>query len=210
MTATARATIPGQTANPGAAELAKRDAVHARFDAADAQQGSALAKAGVAKDAATVITSQGADGQRTITIPDGKGGSTTIVMDKNGVAIGGQTVMPPMRMRANGASSSDIPPGAAGLLNNGMVALVIMMIGFPFARAIARMIDRRGAAPRADSDTAQRLHAIENAVESIAVEVERISEGQRFTARILTQRAQQPAREALGDNVLEPVAHPNG
>jgi hypothetical protein len=35
-----------------------------------------------------------------------------------------------------------------------------------------------------------RLARLEQAVESIAIEVERISEGQRFTTRLLTERAQ--------------------
>ena len=40
-------------------------------------------------------------------------------------------------------------------------------------------------APAADDD---RLARLENAVESIAIEVERISEGQRFTVALLSER----------------------
>jgi hypothetical protein len=199
-----------QAVNLSPAELAKRDATHARLDAADAQQADAAGKANVSKEAATVITSQGADGQRTITIPDGKGGSTTILMDKNGVAVGGRMVLPGTRMPMNGAPSRDIPPGVAALLNNGMTAFVLVVIGFPFARALARLIDRRTAAPRADSDTSQRLRAIENAVESIALEVERISEGQRFTARVLTERSQQPAQDFMAHGAREKIERANG
>jgi hypothetical protein len=96
------------------------------------------------------------------------------------------------------------------LLNNGMTAFVLVVIGFPFARAIARLIDRRSEAPRADTDTTQRLRAIENAVESIALEVERISEGQRFTARVLTERATQPAPDFVGNGVREKAERANG
>ena len=47
-------------------------------------------------------------------------------------------------------------------------------------------MDRRGAsAPTADSDSKARLERIEQAVDAIAVEVERISEGQRFTTKVL-------------------------
>ena len=42
---------------------------------------------------------------------------------------------------------------------------------------------RNGTAPQE-----QRLARIEAAVEAIAIEVERISEGQRFTTRLLTER----------------------
>jgi hypothetical protein len=39
-----------------------------------------------------------------------------------------------------------------------------------------------------------RLERIEQAVDSIAIEVERISEGQRFTTKLLTERASDSAR----------------
>jgi hypothetical protein len=37
----------------------------------------------------------------------------------------------------------------------------------------------------------ERLTRMEHAIESVAIETERISEGQRFTARVLTERAGQ-------------------
>jgi len=39
-----------------------------------------------------------------------------------------------------------------------------------------------------DSVTAARLERIENAVDAIAIEIERISEGQRFTTKLLNER----------------------
>ena len=41
-------------------------------------------------------------------------------------------------------------------------------------------------------EMANRIERIENAIESVAVEVERISEGQRFTSRILSEGAAAP------------------
>lgn len=38
----------------------------------------------------------------------------------------------------------------------------------------------------------QRLERIEQAVDAIAIEVERISEGQRFTTKLLSERAGEP------------------
>ena len=38
----------------------------------------------------------------------------------------------------------------------------------------------------------ERLARVENAVESIAVEIERISEGQRYVTKMLNEGAQQP------------------
>jgi ribonuclease D len=53
------------------------------------------------------------------------------------------------------------------------------------ARAFAQ---RRSDAPRIPSDVTQRLERMEHAIDSIAVEVERISEGQRFTTKLLADK----------------------
>lgn len=53
--------------------------------------------------------------------------------------------------------------------------------------------------PRGTSDPAQlqrleeRLVRIEQAVDAVSVEVERISEGQRFTTKLLADRTKEPA-----------------
>jgi len=66
------------------------------------------------------------------------------------------------------------------------VMCAVIAIGFPIARAIARRMDRKSIAPPAtDAETRSRLERIEHAVDAIAVEVERISEGQRFTTKVL-------------------------
>lgn len=43
----------------------------------------------------------------------------------------------------------------------------------------------------------ERLARLEQAVESIAIEVERISEGQRFVTKLMSDRAQLPDRVAM-------------
>jgi hypothetical protein len=42
-------------------------------------------------------------------------------------------------------------------------------------------------------EIAERLARLENSVDSTAIEVERISEAQRFTARVLTERSASPS-----------------
>lgn len=74
-----------------------------------------------------------------------------------------------------------------------MVAL--LAIGVPIARAFARRLER-GEPPKMSSDVLARLERMEQAIDSIAVEVERISEGQRFTTKLLTERAGQPGETA--------------
>ena len=73
--------------------------------------------------------------------------------------------------------------GAAGFL-----------ILFPLALALARLIWRRSsrtAATTSVEGTAQ-LSRLEQAVESIAIEVERIGEAQRFSAKLLAGRDAEP------------------
>jgi len=61
---------------------------------------------------------------------------------------------------------------------------------------------RSAAAPRESAEMRARMARIENAIESVAVEVERISEGQRFTSRILSEGAAAPvAVPARGEAV---------
>ncbi len=66
----------------------------------------------------------------------------------------------------------------------------IVVIGAPIARALARRIERgAGAGASLPNDAAQRLERMEQAIDAIAIEVERIAEGQRFTSKLLAGRA---------------------
>jgi hypothetical protein len=47
-------------------------------------------------------------------------------------------------------------------------------------------------------DISERLSRLDNSVDAMAVEVERISEGQRFTSRLLAERAGAPAPTEKG------------
>lgn len=88
-----------------------------------------------------------------------------------------------------------IPQQAVEIVSIVGMTLVLCVVGFPIARAIARWMDRRGTPVQSSPEMNTRLHAIEQAVESIAVEVERISEGQRFTTRVLSERTHEPVND---------------
>jgi hypothetical protein len=64
----------------------------------------------------------------------------------------------------------------------------IIAIGYPIARAYAKRMEQGPKVPAIPSDMAARLERMEQAIDSIAVEVERISEGQRFTTKLLAER----------------------
>jgi len=76
----------------------------------------------------------------------------------------------------------------AGFLVSTMAAVAIL---YPIMRAIGRRLEGRAAPadPLLAKASAERLERIEQAVEAMAIEIERISEGQRFTARLLSERA---------------------
>jgi hypothetical protein len=67
-----------------------------------------------------------------------------------------------------------------------MVAVIV--VGSPLARAFARKMSNQTLPPAVPTELQQRLEHMEQAIDSIAVEVERISEGQRFTTKLLADR----------------------
>jgi hypothetical protein len=76
-----------------------------------------------------------------------------------------------------------------------MVPIVLFVMGgltvifTPLARAYARRLERGDTGSGGVSpEIAKRLERMEHAIDSIAIEVERISEGQRFTTKLLAER----------------------
>ena len=89
------------------------------------------------------------------------------------------------------------------------IMIGITALGTPIARAWARRLDRQATTPPSiPPDLTNRLDRMEHAIEAIAVEVERISEGQRFTTRVLSERNQ--LRLGAGEGSAQPVAQAEG
>ena len=68
--------------------------------------------------------------------------------------------------------------------------LVIIILGFPVVRLLTKWLEPRPVPPKELSSINGRLERIETAVDSIALEVERISEAQRFSARLQSEQHQ--------------------
>ena len=66
--------------------------------------------------------------------------------------------------------------------------VTIIAIGVPLVRGIVKRWEREGAPPSVPSDVTARLERMEHGIDAIAVEIERISEGQRFTTKLLSER----------------------
>ncbi|HEV8445632.1 MAG TPA: hypothetical protein VGQ44_02385 [Gemmatimonadaceae bacterium] len=103
------------------------------------------------------------------------------------------------------------------------VSALAMVLLLPISIAWARGIVRRAPRPTpVPSDVTMRLDRIEQAVDTIAIEVERISEGQRFVTRLMAERPATPAAAEgsavdkamaqqplmLGAGAMEPIVVP--
>ena len=77
------------------------------------------------------------------------------------------------------------PPEAAFVLGGIFIVVVLL----PISIAYARRIWRRGAAAVTafPQELADRLSRLDQAMDSIAIEVERIGEGQRFVTRVMSE-----------------------
>ena len=93
------------------------------------------------------------------------------------IARGGITVQPPT------------PPepliGREQVMMGGFGVFLLLV---PIVLAYTRRIWRRAGTPTVDLENSPRLQRLEQAIESIALEVERIGEGQRFTTKLLAER----------------------
>jgi hypothetical protein len=108
----------------------------------------------------------------------------------------GTPVVPPRPTRPNSAQITAV------------AVVFTLAVLFPLALSMARLLWRRAShpvMPSGWSEATLRLERVEHAVDTIAIEIERISEAQRFMTRIMTERpaatpgsGAEPAR-ALGE-----------
>jgi hypothetical protein len=182
-------------------EQARIDAARARDEARSAMRSAQGATAGGGTNVQVVPQPPvppvpGAEGHQVIVTPDGR----TIVVDRDGnVEIDGEpiTEVPPQDFPF-GPGGPEIPVEAVVMFVAFCVMIVLVAVGIPISRAFGRRIDRRSAVAPELSDLGHRLDRIEQAIETVAVEVERISEGQRYTARLMSEL--QPQRIPAGES----------
>jgi septal ring factor EnvC (AmiA/AmiB activator) len=91
------------------------------------------------------------------------------------------------------------PPEEAYVLGGIFMFIVLL----PLSVALARRIWRRGATAIASipKELSAQLARLEQAIESIAIEVERIGEGQRFMSKVVAEGG----ARALGPGAAEPL-----
>lgn len=114
-----------------------------------------------------------------------------ILQIENDIASTGQllatargTTIPqePSIPRSPGMDPNDIVP---------IIAILSVFVFAPIAIAYARNIWRRDSLQKTESvierENAERLARLESAIDSIAIEMERVSEGQRFVTKLLAE-----------------------
>lgn len=137
----------------------------------------------------------------TIFIPTGENGGDPISISVDGSGIhlsqnGNETVIPIRDV---------VPRGAVQMTYALCAAFAFVIVGYPLARAFARWLDRRGNSAQLSSGVQQRLDAMERNIDTVAIELERVSEGQRFTTKLLSERQPEFAAAAR-----ETVDHARG
>jgi hypothetical protein len=101
--------------------------------------------------------------------------------------------VPPITITSTGSPyDRDMPPRVKDVSIAFIVMISFVIIGLPLVRAIARRIDKGTQAPPAiPREVRDQLQQISQSVDAIAIEVERISEGQRFATKMLADKRPQ-------------------
>ena len=90
------------------------------------------------------------------------------------------------------------------MISGTMVPIVLFVtmgavaIFTPIARAYARRMDR-ASDKSVPEDVQLRLERMEQSIDAMAEQVERVAEGQRFTTKLLAERAPQRTPELRGE-----------
>ena len=115
-------------------------------------------------------------------LPAQAGGAVIAGAQGAGQATAG-TLQPPFR------ETSPIPQEFIPIVGIVFSMLAAIVIGFPIARALGRVIERRGqAGVMKAADVAPQLRQLQESVDAMSIELERIGEAQRFTAKLMSER----------------------
>ena len=85
-----------------------------------------------------------------------------------------------------------IPPQAVDISYAFFAMVAVIFIGRPLARAFGRRLERSGQAALSPA-VSEQLRRIEQAVDAMAIEVERISEAQRYFTKLQAGQLGEPS-----------------
>jgi len=93
-----------------------------------------------------------------------------------------------------------IPHEVVEIVQSFFITIAVIALGIPLMRAFTRrFVDRAPVAPAFSANVENRLERIEQAVEAVAIEVERISENQRYLTKIMAEPRALPANAKRND-----------
>ena len=93
-----------------------------------------------------------------------------------------------------------IPHEVVEIVQSFFITIAVIALGIPVLRAFTRrFVERPPVAPVLSANLENRLERIEQAVEAVAIEVERISESQRYLTKIMAEPRALPANAKRGD-----------
>jgi hypothetical protein len=78
----------------------------------------------------------------------------------------------------------DVPPRVENLGYAFLLMIAVIAVGKPLARALGSLIERRALKPAMPQEFGARLERIEQGIEAVSIEVERISESQRYLLKV--------------------------
>lgn len=108
---------------------------------------------------------------------------------------GGQTI------GISSTGAADMPFYLSPDQVTGISIVFILAVMFPMSIAMARRIWRKapiGVSPSDVRDISTKLEGLQQAMDTVAIEVERVSEGQRFVTRLMTEGPAAEQAKALG------------
>jgi citrate lyase synthetase len=86
-----------------------------------------------------------------------------------------------------------IPHEVVVIVQSFLMTVAVIALGIAVIRAFTRrFVDRPPIAPVISANIENRLERIEQAVDAMAIEVERISESQRYLTKIMSEPRQLP------------------
>lgn len=108
---------------------------------------------------------------------------------RDAATAAGQSGQPVTIQQPPYSRNNDIPPEVIPLAGIGMTLILGIVLGFPIVRLITRVIERRTdkGLLRAD-DVNVQIRALQQSIDAMAIELERISESQRFQSKLMAER----------------------
>lgn len=118
-----------------------------------------------------------------------------VQLERDIAANGRELARAPGELVAEEATAERYGPFSSGQLTAISIVSIVMVWG-PLAWAAARVMLKRANQPKPSAQLLEgtaRLERIEQAVDAMSIEIERISEGQRFVTQLMSSKAPAPA-----------------